>query len=64
MEKKVKKFKKPTRVAFTYKEDNILCYGIAYKKNIVCSCCGEVFKLKEVNIVKCLEWIGFQEAIK
>ena len=62
MEKKIKKFKVPTQVAFTEGDEEVN-YGIAYGKTIICACCGHVFKLKDVEIIKRLSWVEFKEAI-
>jgi hypothetical protein len=57
--------------------DNInVCYGIAYKDEIICGCCGAVLSIDEIikdaekagvhwdDAIIELEWIDISESIK
>ena len=60
-------YEKPTQVAFIEKddeEDRLTNYGIAFQETVICACCGGVFELAEVEIVKELAWIPFKDEIK
>lgn len=59
----MKNFDMPTQVKFIDPEDEI-CYGIAYKNEIICACCGGIFRTDEVNNIIPLSWIDFCDAIK
>lgn len=61
MEKKY--YDNPTQVAFL-DFDGDLSYGIAYKDEIICACCGSVFEIEEVEIIKELDWLNFEDFIK
>lgn len=37
--------------------------GIAYHDEIICACCGGVFELDEVEILKELSWINIREEV-
>lgn len=43
-------FGAPTQVSF-YTYDDGWCFGIAYRDEIICACCGGIFKIEEVDIV-------------
>lgn len=60
-------FETPTQVAFICTTDlsKEIRYGIAYKNEVICGCCGEVFELRGyAEVLKELPWIGLQEEIK
>lgn len=57
-------FDKPTQVKFFEPNEGEWCYGIAYKNEIICACCGSVFEIEEVSIIKPLTWVGFGDWIK
>lgn len=58
-------FDKPTQVLF-YDEENFgeKRAGIAFENRVICACCGYVFNLDEVEIIKTLKWVDFTEYIK
>lgn len=57
-------YEKPTQVAFMEDEDCSVSYGIAFRDTVICACCGGVFELPEVEIVKEFNWwVPFQEEI-
>lgn len=64
-------YEKPTQVVFfevtgPNLDDVIENMGIAYKNEIICSCCGSVFELDddEVDAVYPLSWVNFSDTIK
>lgn len=46
--------------------DVIKNIGIAYKNEIICSCCGSVFRLDngEVDAVYPMSWVNFSDSIE
>ena len=55
-----KYFDRPTQIKFLDKEGNPY-YGIAYKDEIICGCCGMIYALDEVKRVWCYdEWNDLQ----
>lgn len=57
-----KYFDKPTQVKFDDGEDGAC--GIAFEDYIICACCGGIFEIDEVNIIKTFTpWINFDEKI-
>ena len=60
-------YEKPIQVAFIEKgddADNSVNYGIAFQETVICACCGYIFNLAEVVIVKELYWVSFKDEIK
>ena len=60
-------FKTPTQVAFIITTDlsKEICYGIAYKNEIICGCCGNVFELGDyIEVLEELPWVSLQKEIK
>lgn len=61
-------YEKPMQVAFIEKgddADNSVNYGIAFQDTVICACCGGVFELAEVVIVKEFDWwVSFKDEIK
>ena len=58
----------PTMVKFEDPDSDGWLYGIAYKEEIICACCGGIFEIVDLNsdgleIVE-LDWINFEEFIK
>lgn len=47
-------FEAPTQIKFLDEDENILG-GIAYHDFIICGCCGGVFEVGDVVIVKAFE---------
>lgn len=57
----------PTQVAFIYPDDasKEISYGIAYKNEIICGCCGNVFELGDyIEVLEELPWISLREEIE
>ena len=52
----------PTQVIFI-PEGEAPCVGIAYRDEVICSCCGGVYELSECKIVHEYEWITLHDAI-
>lgn len=60
-------FEEPTQVAFvdTTSLNEEIRYGIAYKNEIICGCCGTVFELGSyAKVLEELPWISLEEEIK
>jgi hypothetical protein len=58
----------PTMVKFEDPDNDGWLYGIAYKEEIICACCGGTFDIAELNedgleIVE-MDWINFVEFIE
>lgn len=60
---KVKMFDAPQMVEFIDKESGEVLYGIGLGDGIICGCCGSIFALDEVEVIKFLPWIDISEAI-
>lgn len=62
-------FEKPTQVKFWDPDgDNYWIGGIGYRDEIICGCCGSVFKVSELlkddpNSIIQLPWIDINEEI-
>ena len=52
----------PTQVIFI-PQGECPCAGIAYRDEVICGCCGGVFCMDEVLIVKEYPWEGLYDAI-
>lgn len=52
----------PTQVIFI-PNGECPCVGIAYRDEVICSCCGGVFCMDEVLIVKEYTWETLHDAI-
>ena len=68
MEKKLY-FDCPTQVIW-YDEEDAKQFGIAYRHEIICACCGAIIPLEEVYVfaqrkepIETIEWIDFAESI-
>lgn len=60
-------FETPTQVAFICTNDvsKEIFYGIAYKNEIICGCCGNVLELGDyTEVLEELPWISLKEEIK
>ena len=55
-------YEKPTQVIFI-PQGECPCAGIAYRDEVICSCCGGVFCIDEVLIVKEYPWETLHDAI-
>lgn len=58
----------PTMVKFEDPDNDEWLYGIAYKEEIICACCGSAFDIEELNedgleIVE-MDWINLVEFIE
>lgn len=60
-----KSFDKPTQVKFReIGEEEYIEYGIAYREEVICACCGGIFELNEVEILEVYEnWVDFKDEI-
>ena len=45
----MKYFDKPTQVSFYESADRSWHGGIAYRDEVICGCCGNVLKIKEIE---------------
>lgn len=59
----------PTMVKFEDPDgENGWLYGIAYKEEIICACCGSTFDIEELNEdgleIVTMDWVNFEEFIK
>ena len=65
MEKR-KLFERPTQVKFCeIGTEESIEYGIAYNDEVICACCGGIYKLDEVEILGEYEnWINFKDEIE
>ena len=43
-----KYFDSPTQVMFWDEDNHMFNYGIAYRNEIICGCCGGVFEVEEI----------------
>ena len=60
-------FEEPTQVAFVDTTDlsEEIRYGIAYKNEIICGCCGAIFDLRgHAKVFEELPWVSLEEEIK
>lgn len=60
-------FEEPTQVAFVDTTDfnEEIRYGIAYKNEIICGCCGAIFEIGgHAKVLEELPWISLEEEIK
>ena len=39
-------------------------YGILYKKDVVCGCCGQILNIKDIKILEFLPWVPIEEEIE
>lgn len=56
----------PVQVRFSFVNDDgeeEILYGIAYKDEVICACCGGVFEIEEVTILDDFPWANFALAI-
>ena len=57
----------PTQVIFWSDGKEGMGRGIAYHNQIICACCGGIFRLddddKTVKILKEMDWVDFSEYI-
>ena len=56
-------FETPTQVKFYNPEEKETLYGIGIDDEIICSCCGSVFEVSEVENIEILPWVDLSEAI-
>lgn len=58
---KVKMFDTPQMVEFVDKESGEVLYGIGFGDGIICACCGSIFALDEVEVIRFLPWVDMTE---
>lgn len=56
-------YDRPTMVRFI-DNDNQTCYGIGYRNEIICACCGSTFESDEIEIVDELPWTDIKKSIE
>ena len=60
----MKFYEKATQVKFREWDGNI-GYGIAYRDEIICGCCGCIISLDdEVTILEELDWVSLKDEIR
>ena len=60
MLKVIRWYEKPTQVIFI-PEGECPCVGIAYRDEVICTCCGGVYDLEECLIAHEYEWISLRD---
>ena len=61
---KVLMFNRPEMVEFVEKDSGEVLCGIGLGDGIICGCCGEIFALSEVEIIRLIPWIDITETIE
>ena len=60
---KMKYYDFPVQVSFFDEEGNV-AWGIGYRNEIICACCGSTFETGEVEIIREYEdWVNFTAEI-
>jgi len=58
-----KEYTVPTQVAFRDYDDYVIHGGIAFGYYIICGCCGSIYEIDDVEIIKDLEWVSLKDEI-
>lgn len=60
----VKMFDMPQMVAFIDKASNEILSGIGYGDKVICACCGSIFELDKVEVIRFISWVDISETIQ